>query len=135
MPGPAPRLLRVGTAAFTVIGFGFLAISVLPDTTAERTATPESIAAGRVLYDANCQQCHGPDGRGDGPLAEGLPLPPADFRVHIPFHQDSFFFNVIQNGLGTIMPGFGEQLAEDETWNLIHFLQSEFGIDAQQADD
>jgi len=133
LPGPAPRLLRVGTAAFTVIGIGFLAISILPDTTAERTASPASIAAGRVLYTANCQQCHGPDGRGNGPLADSLDLPPADFRVHIPFHQDSFFFNVIQNGLGSIMPGFGEQLTEDETWNLIHFLQSEFGIDARQA--
>ncbi len=132
LPGPAPRLLRVGTAAFTVIGIGFLAISILPDTTAERTANPASIAAGRVLYTANCQQCHGPDGQGDGPLADSLDLPPADFRVHIPFHQDSFFFNVIQNGLGSIMPGFGSQLTEDETWNLIHFLQSEFGIDAEQ---
>lgn len=133
LPAPAPRLLRVSTAAFTVIGIGFLAISVLPDTTAERTASPQSIAAGRVLYTSNCQQCHGLDGRGDGPLAEQLDVRPADFRVHIPFHQDSFFFNVIQNGLGSIMPGFGNQLTEDETWNLIHFLHSEFGIDAQQA--
>ncbi|RLC58934.1 MAG: hypothetical protein DRI30_01750 [Chloroflexi bacterium] len=132
LPAPAPRFLRVSTAAFTVIGFGFLAISILPDTTAERTANPASIAAGRVLYTSNCQQCHGPDGRGDGPLADGLDVPPADFRVHIPFHQDSFFFNVTQNGLGSIMPGFGSQLTEDETWNLIHFLQSEFGIDAEQ---
>jgi len=131
LPSPAPRLLRVGTAAFTVIGIGFLAISILPDANSERTATPASIAAGRVLYTANCQQCHGPDGRGDGPLADALDVPPADFRIHIPFHQDSFFFNVVQNGLGSIMPGFGDQLTEDETWNLIHFLQSEFGIDAQ----
>jgi copper transport protein len=133
LPAPAPRLLRVATAAFTVIGIGFLAISILPDTTAERTATPASIAAGRVLYTANCQQCHGPDGRGDGPLADALDVPPADFRIHIPFHQDSFFFNVIQNGLGSIMPGFGDQLTEEETWNLIHFLQSEFGIDTEPA--
>ncbi|HEY5640079.1 MAG TPA: CopD family protein, partial [Dehalococcoidia bacterium] len=132
LPGPAPRILRVSTAAFTVIGFGFLAVSILPDTTADRTASPASIAAGRVLYAANCQQCHGPDGRGDGPLADSLDVRPADFRIHIPFHQDSFFFNVIQNGLGSIMPGFGNQLSEDETWNLINFLQSEFGIDTQQ---
>ncbi len=132
LPAPAPRLLRVGTAAFTVIGIGFLAISVLPDSSAERTATSASIAGGRVLYAANCQQCHGPNGRGDGPLAPDLDVAPADFRIHVPFHQETFFFNVIQNGFGSIMPGFGSQLTEDETWNLIHFLQSEFGIDAQQ---
>ena len=58
-------------------------------------------------------------------------MPPADFRIHVPFHQDSFFFNVVQNGLGSIMPGFGDQLTEDEIVNLIHFLQSEFGIESQ----
>ena len=131
LPEPAPRFLRVATAALTVIGVGFLAISMLPDTNAERTATPASIAAGRVLYGANCQQCHGPDGRGDGPLADALDVPPADFRIHIPFHQDSFFVTVVQNGLGSIMPGFGDQLTEDEIVNLVHFLQSEFGIDSQ----
>jgi mono/diheme cytochrome c family protein/uncharacterized membrane protein len=131
-PDPAPRLLRVGTAAFTVIGFGLLAATFLPDTDNRPAATSESIAMGRVLYLANCQQCHGPDGRGDGPAADDLPRPPADFRAHIPIHKDEFFFNVITNGLGSIMPAWGDQLTEDERWHLVNFLQAEFGIDAQQ---
>jgi mono/diheme cytochrome c family protein len=88
---------------------------------------------GRVLYLANCQQCHGPEGRGDGPLAADLDVPPADFRDHVPYHEDDFFFNVITNGLGSIMPAWGDQLTEDERWHLINFLQAEFGIEAQQA--
>jgi copper transport protein len=135
LPSPAPRFLRVGTAAFTVIGAGLIAISFLPDSGDNRPdATPESIALGGLLYQANCQQCHGPDGRGDGPVAATLEVPPADFRIHIPFHSDTFFFNVIKNGLGSIMPAWGDQLTEDEIWHLINFLQAEFGIDAQQSD-
>jgi copper transport protein len=139
LPEPAPRLLRVGTAAFTVIGVGAIALSLIPgeaETVGNPVpATADSIAIGRSLYEANCQQCHGEDGGGDGPLAETLEVPPADFRVHIPFHSDDFFFRVISNGLGPIMPGFGSQLTEDERWHLINFLQAEFGVDSGQPSE
>ena len=31
-------------------------------------ATPESVAFGQYLYEINCMVCHGPEGRGDGPV-------------------------------------------------------------------
>ncbi len=137
LPEVTPRLARVGTAAFTVIGAGLLALSLLPASKAEEGANPidptaQSIAIGRSLYTQNCATCHGDTGRGDGPQAPSLPVAPADFRVHIPYHQDEFFFQVMTNGLGTIMPAFGQSLTEDERWHLLNFLQSEFGADAQQ---
>jgi mono/diheme cytochrome c family protein len=125
-PQPFPRLVRVGTAAVTVIAVGLVALSFLPG-----DSTAESIAIGRTLYQNNCRQCHGDDGRGDGPLAGTLPVPPADFRVHVPYHKDEFFFLVISNGLGSIMPSFQSQLTEDERWHLVNFLKSEFGTDDQ----
>lgn len=39
---------------------------------------PERQVSGRALYDAYCISCHGASGRGDGPVAAGLPHPPAD---------------------------------------------------------
>ncbi|RKF16346.1 cytochrome c [Roseovarius spongiae] len=33
---------------------------------------------GRMLYAQNCAQCHGPQGRGDGPWARGMSPQPSD---------------------------------------------------------
>ena len=131
IPELAYRPMRVGIASFSVIAVGLLAISFLPGDKKQTgnpiASSPESIAIGRTLYVQNCQSCHGINGRGDGPQAPTLPVAPADFRVHIPYHQDEFFFRVMTNGLGTIMPSFGDRLTEDERWHLLNFLKSEFG--------
>ena len=40
-----------------------------------------SVAEGRSLYEANgCASCHGPQGRGDGPLVPKLPSRPIDLH-------------------------------------------------------
>jgi mono/diheme cytochrome c family protein len=36
------------------------------------------VAHGRELYLDNCATCHGMGGRGDGPMADDLKVPPAD---------------------------------------------------------
>jgi mono/diheme cytochrome c family protein len=95
-------------------------------------ASEESVARGRELYEQNCTQCHGVTGRGDGPLADTLSIPPADFKQHVPFHTDLFFFEVITRGFGDVMPPFGEQFSEEDRWNLINFLRAEHSLEAQQ---
>lgn len=40
-----------------------------------------SISEGRALYQANgCASCHGPEARGDGPMAANLPVRPIDLH-------------------------------------------------------
>jgi copper transport protein len=138
LPAPTPRLLRTSSAAITVIGVGLLGLSLLPG---EESAsgnpvepTAQSIAIGRSLYAQNCAQCHGIKGDGRGPLADEMEVPPADFRIHVPFHSDEFFFNVISNGLGDIMPAWSTQFSEEEIWHLINFLKSEYGIEAREKE-
>jgi copper transport protein len=90
-------------------------------------ATQESIDRGRMLFMNNCIQCHGETGRGDGPLAASLPIPPANLYDHIPFHPDQFFFGVISVGLSGVMPAFEDVISEDDRWNILNFLRDQFG--------
>lgn len=133
LPRRVARPLRVGSGFITVIGLAILAESLLPAGQGGVNpvqATGSSIAIGRSLYVNNCARCHGADGRGDGPDAASLGVPPADFRQHIPYHTDTFFFQVISNGLGNFMPPFADQITEEERWHLINFLKAEYGIDS-----
>ena len=38
-------------------------------------------AAGKVVYDTNCLSCHGPTGKGDGPVGQALNPKPRDFSA------------------------------------------------------
>jgi copper transport protein len=137
LPRLSPRFLRVGTAALTVLGAGILVISLIPGPANAGAnpikATAESISIGKNLYTQSCQQCHGINGKGDGPSAASLPVKPYDLNLHVPYHTDEYFFGVIKFGLGPIMPAWGANISDNDIWNLINFLHSEFGTNAQSS--
>ncbi|WP_373353558.1 c-type cytochrome [Pseudoroseicyclus sp. CXY001] len=54
-----------------------LATLALPALLSACIEGPEEVD-GATFYETNCAACHGPTGHGDGELAEGLPVPPAD---------------------------------------------------------
>ena len=87
--------------------------------------TQESVAAGMLLYQENCQLCHGVGGLGDGPAGVALEPPPADLTVHVPLHPDRALFEFIQEGIpGTAMAPLGDKLSDDEIWHLINYIQT-----------
>ena len=88
--------------------------------------TSDSVAAGQVVYERYCLTCHGVNGRGDGPGAEGLEPPPADLSVHVPLHGDADMFKFISNGIeGTAMVSLADNLTEDEIWHVINFIRAQ----------
>ncbi|MCM8747795.1 copper resistance protein CopC [Thermomicrobiaceae bacterium CFH 74404] len=90
-------------------------------------ATPESIAAGQELFVANCAVCHGASGRGDGPAAASLDWPQInmDLTAHLYQHTDGDLYWWIREGkAGTPMPGFKNQLADEEIWHLVNYLRT-----------
>jgi copper transport protein len=83
----------------------------------------QSLATGQQLFEANCTPCHGPAGRGDGPLAASLNVRPPDYaNGHLDIHTDGDIFYWIQNGLPP-MPAFKSALNEDETWHLVNYVR------------
>jgi putative copper export protein/mono/diheme cytochrome c family protein len=88
--------------------------------------TALSIAHGSAIYVEHCAPCHGVSGRGDGPLAAGTPVRPADLTAaHIFEHSDGDLFWWISNGIAAGgMPGFTAQLDERERWDVINFIHA-----------
>jgi putative copper export protein/mono/diheme cytochrome c family protein len=88
--------------------------------------TTASIARGARLYAENCTQCHGLRGKGDGPAATGLKVPPADLTAaHVLDHSEGDTFWWLSKGIPESgMPGFAERLSEDERWDLINWVRT-----------
>ena len=95
--------------------------------------TEQSVERGAALFARNCVSCHGEQGAGDGPLADTLPAPPANFTVHVPFHPDGVLFAWISDGIrGTGMPAWSPQLSDQERWDLVNFLRASFDVSVAQ---
>ena len=86
---------------------------------------PESLQAGRLVYQQHCETCHGLAGHGDGPSAAGLKPPPANLVVHVPLHADGDLFGFIHDGIeGTAMVPLGETLTDDEIWHVVNHIRT-----------
>ncbi len=89
-----------------------------------------SIVRGQAVFAANCVGCHGRVGRGDGPQAKALPVPPANLtEPHLWEHSDGELFWWVTHGMdnpegGLSMPGFATALSEDDRWAVIDFIRA-----------
>ncbi|GEM_PF-170661 len=95
-------------------------------------------AAGRELYQKNCQACHGYDGSGKTEAGLGLFPPPLDLS-HAAIvkrkRTDGELFYFIRNGVrNTAMPGW--QMPEQQTWQLVSYIRNlplTVSVDGQAA--
>lgn len=84
------------------------------------------VEKGKQVFSVNCQICHGPQGKGDGPGGLALKPPPRNliegqWQVGGTSIQ---LFGTISNGMaGTSMAAFGHLPVEDR-WALVHFIRS-----------
>jgi hypothetical protein len=75
-----------------------------------------------AVYAQRCFGCHGPAGRGDGPLAEKLPVAVPDFRDTVQKRSVVHIRRVITDGKG-IMPAFGPALQGSEIQDMVLFVR------------
>jgi mono/diheme cytochrome c family protein len=88
--------------------------------------TPASLKTGTARYEKNCAGCHGDSGRGDGPLADALPEKPTDLTDTdmLDEHTDGELFYKIKEGVGEYMPGYEDQLPDEDIWDIVNYLRS-----------
>lgn len=55
-------------------------LSAPVDLAKEIVSTPDKVAKGKTLFDANCVSCHGTEGKGDGVAGKTLNPPPRNFH-------------------------------------------------------
>jgi mono/diheme cytochrome c family protein len=90
-------------------------------------ANAASISQGGRLYEGNCLPCHGPQGKGDGPVGLTLNPRPADLSQHtLPgLHPDGQLFEWISKGYpGSVMPAFEGTLTEEDRWHLVNYIRT-----------
>ena len=92
-------------------------------------ATPESLAAGKKLYDAQCAMCHGATGKGDGKMAAAITTGPKPSSMTDAEWKhgstDGEIFTVIREGVkGTGMRGFAARMKPADLWNLVNYVRS-----------
>lgn len=86
-----------------------------------------------VLYAAQCANCHGATGLGDGPLAKGMEPAPANFHETERSHVRSVhgLYNTLTLGVaGTPMRAFTE-IPDEDRWALA-YLTSNWGASAEE---
>lgn len=98
----------------------------------EPAATTESVERGRGLFEKTCGACHG-DGSGNGPLAKSLvdawgnADPPADLRkgrTKTEVTGSDIYLRIVTGLNGTPMPGFANALSPEQTWDVVHYVES-----------
>lgn len=90
---------------------------------------------GRKIYMTHCYQCHGVEGKGDGPSAAYVPRRPRNFadglyklKTSSPYTalaRDEDIFDAITQGMVVAgMPAWESTLTEQERWDVAAYLKS-----------
>ncbi len=129
------RGLIAATAAIVLLG-GYVAVRPTPSEAVTTlnvrrsvnpiSATEQSVVRGRETYERACAECHGRDGRGDGARVAESGGRLTDLRVHLSAgHSDGDLYFWISNGInGTEMPGFANELSDDDRWHLVNAIRA-----------
>jgi mono/diheme cytochrome c family protein len=89
--------------------------------------SPELLARGKELFSANCVQCHGELGHGDGPGGANLNPPPRNFASPNGwtngYDLPSMYKTLSEGVKGTSMAAF-DYLSKKDRMSVLHYVQS-----------
>ena len=117
-----------------------------PFRNADGTVDPAVIEEGRVLFQINCRPCHGTPADGQGPMAYGFRLKPANFRSEdtIATVIEAYaFWRIKEGGIGlpaegspwdSAMPAWKDELTDDEIWKIIAAEYATAGVEPRRPE-
>ena len=130
-PNRTPVLIVAAAALFAVVvAAAAQSPAVGPDPKKIKNpvaASAASVTAGAATFKKYCAFCHGPEAKGEGPLAPKDSHPP-DLTDAKWDHGDSDgeIFTTINNGAGgtSVMKGFKGKMPDTDMWNVVNYLRS-----------
>jgi mono/diheme cytochrome c family protein len=87
--------------------------------------SPDGIATASAIYKDKCANCHGDKGVGDGPEAtmyDPQPANLADAHMMAGMTDGEIFYKITEGRKP--MPGFKQQLSDEQRWQLVNFLRT-----------
>ncbi|MGE0469080.1 MAG: hypothetical protein Nkreftii_000332 [Candidatus Nitrospira kreftii] len=86
---------------------------------------PSDLVRGKAVYARHCQNCHGPTGRGNGPVAASLKVPPANFQRFQSFlKSDEELLRTIEHGVVfSPMHAWRGQLTDGEMQDVVAYIR------------
>jgi mono/diheme cytochrome c family protein len=85
--------------------------------------TAQILEEGKGLFQIYCAVCHGPEGKGDGPLAGKIPPPPSYRSERVMSFAPGRIFHVVTTGSGK-MPPYATQLSPDDRWKIVTYVRT-----------
>ncbi len=94
-----------------------------------------ALKAGQALFDRYCFVCHGPLGKGDGPILNNpMSKDPTEQSGKFPFapnltlpitvaRTDGYIFGIMTVGRG-LMPEYGSKIPAPERWYVVNYLRT-----------
>lgn len=113
-----PQLIAAGL-------FGTLMVVGPPISFLPAQDYPPDRARGKAVYEQHCQSCHGPNGRGDGPDAASLKVPPTNFQRFQSFlKSDEELLRTIEHGIVfSPMHSWRGQLTDGEMQDVVAYIR------------
>jgi mono/diheme cytochrome c family protein len=88
------------------------------------TPSADILKKGKSLFGSNCQKCHGPEGKGNGPDADPKAKPADLTAIKTELNPDGVLYYKIWNGHSPAMPAFKSKLTKVNTWTLVEYVKS-----------
>jgi mono/diheme cytochrome c family protein len=86
--------------------------------------TAEDLDRGQEMYNIHCSVCHGKSGHGNGMVVQrGYKQAPSYHRDVLRNAPPGYFYSVIMNGFGQMMP-YSHQVPVEDRWRIIAYIKT-----------